>query len=145
MCIPSHLIACLKTFILISLLWFWHRYFVRWLNNTLNNNTIRCKKLTTIVSSRKYIAHPLSGENRLARVPKCNNNIHCCYILDAIFESGLWFLREASCSPKVRCSKHFLSFCSPHLNLTEKAAIYLKGSLFLFIYHVRYDSKIHHL
>ena len=28
------------------------------LNNTLNNNTIRCKKLATIVSSRKYVARP---------------------------------------------------------------------------------------
>ena len=29
-----------------------------WFNNTLKNNTIRCKKLATIVSSRKNVARP---------------------------------------------------------------------------------------
>ena len=36
----------------------------KWLNNTLGNNTIECKKLATIVSG----------------VPQCNSNVHCCYI-----------------------------------------------------------------
>ena len=35
---------------------------------TLQFNTIRCKKLVTIVSRRKNITRPSSGENREARV-----------------------------------------------------------------------------
>ena len=37
------------------------KYFQVWifkLSNTLNNYTIRCKKLATIVSGRKYVARP---------------------------------------------------------------------------------------
>ena len=29
--------------------------FQEWLNNTLNNNTMKCKKLATIVSGRKVL------------------------------------------------------------------------------------------
>ena len=32
--------------------------FEEWFNNTLKNNTIRCKKLTTIVSGQKNVARP---------------------------------------------------------------------------------------
>ena len=32
--------------------------FEEWFNNTLKNNTIRCKKLATIVSNRKSVARP---------------------------------------------------------------------------------------
>ena len=41
--------------------WQWsttNLWFQEWLNNTLNNSTIRCKKLATIVSGRKYVARP---------------------------------------------------------------------------------------
>ena len=32
------------------------QYLELWLNNTLNNNTIKCKTLATIVSGREYVA-----------------------------------------------------------------------------------------
>ena len=36
------------------------------LNNTLGNNTIECKKLATIVSSRKNVARPFFRRKQLS-------------------------------------------------------------------------------
>ena len=43
-------------------------------NNTLKNNTIRCKKLATIFLGLKTWYDPLSGENR-----------YCCYFSALVF------------------------------------------------------------
>ena len=36
-----------------------------WLNNTLGNNTIKCKNLATIVSGRKYAAQPFVSRKQV--------------------------------------------------------------------------------
>ena len=42
----------------------WH--FQVWLDNTLNNNTIRCKKLATIVLGRKYVTRPFVRRKQIS-------------------------------------------------------------------------------
>ena len=48
------------------------------LNNTLGNNTIECKNLATIVSSRKNVARPFFRGKQLstsAETSTCNSNV----------------------------------------------------------------------
>ena len=50
-------------------LWQWNITnwrFQEWLNNTLGNNTIECKKLSTIVSGRKNVARPFFSRKQVS-------------------------------------------------------------------------------
>ena len=40
--------------------------FQKWLNNSLGNNTVECKKLATIVSGRKNVARPIFRRKQLS-------------------------------------------------------------------------------
>ena len=45
-----------------------------WMNDNLNNNTMKCKKIATIVSGRKHVTRPFVRRKQVC-------NVRCCYIL----------------------------------------------------------------
>ena len=62
-----------------------------WLNITLKNITIRCKKLATIVSVRKYVARRTTLRQAKTGKHECRNvaaTSRCCYI-SATAELGI--------------------------------------------------------
>ena len=61
-----------------------------WLNITLKNNTIICKKLATIVSGQKNVALPFVRRKQVSTCAKCNSDVHCCF--------GICFLLKKVCA-----------------------------------------------
>ena len=62
-----------------------------WLNNTLNNNTIRCKKLTkTIVSGRKYVARPFVRRKQVSTSAVVEGFLHLMVLLFIVLFNLSW-------------------------------------------------------